>query len=150
MDEQPGNRRRESARARGMKGWFAGLARWLGGERYRLRSSGVGFLLATFFVASVILFVADWAYDAIGHRKTTPVIATIRGVGLCGKYHPGQIRVIAQDDERLTGSACVTANMFLGCRVGDKVRAGRYGLALTVDPAPCPIKLQPALRGDAR
>ena len=130
-----------------MKAWLAGISRWLSIERFEISTSGAGFLIPAFLIVALLFVVVGKAYDALNHRKTTPVIATIKSFGLGGKYYPGNTVVRAQDDRGLTGLVSVPSYQLLGCKVGDKIRAERYGIALTLEPAPCPIVLKPGEGG---
>jgi hypothetical protein len=122
------------------KASMARLQKWLRYKTYQVRDAGMG-CLALLFIAVTLAFVAYFLeMEAIANRKTTPLIATITGFGMNGsKYNGGTVFVSAQDAEGLVGVIPVKAYRVAGCNVGDKIRAARFGRALTLDPPPCPI-----------
>ena len=126
-----------------MKAWFASLKWWFSIEAFQIGRSGIGFLLVALSVPALLYVLLGRGEDSIRHRKTVPVIATIKSFGLGGRFYPGLTRVRAQDDKGLTGVAAVPGYRLLGCNVGDKIRADRAGITLMLEPAPCPITLLP-------
>lgn len=120
------------------------LITWLRADVVRLRNSGIGCLLLLFFGMAMLMTTCGVANNAVSKRITTPEIATITGFGVYeGRWQAGSVIVGAQDARGRVGRAMVDPSAIKGCRVGDKIRAGYYGLALYPHPAPCPIKLDP-------
>jgi hypothetical protein len=119
------------------------LIEWLRIDIILLRSSGLGCLILTFGAVASALTAFEIVNNANSNGKTTPEIATIVGFGAYqGSWHAGYVVVSARDPKGLTGTAMVQPSQIAGCHVGDKVRAGLYGLTLYLDPAPCPITLE--------
>lgn len=104
----------------------------------RLWYSGTGCLVLLFLIAALALFSFLTQSRMIAHRKTTPTQAKITGIGYGGsKYRPGLIFISAQDPDGIVGGAAFDPRQVTGCKIGDTIKAERYGIALTLDPSPC-------------
>ena len=122
-----------------------GVLQWLHGQIIVARSMGLMPLILAFVAAAVLAIAIGQLDRDRQRRKRSPVIAVITGFGVQeSRWHPGPI-VVAQDVDGVTGSALVQPGQIAGCRVGDKIRAERDGMALYPRPAPCPIQLHPSL-----
>ena len=123
---------------------MSGLLQWLRGQIIVARSMGLISLILAFVAAAVLAIAIGQLDHDRQRRKKSPVIAVITGFGVQeSRWHPGPI-VVAQDVDGITGSALVKPGQIAGCRVGDKIRAERDGLALYPRPAPCPIQFRPS------
>jgi hypothetical protein len=111
---------------------------WLSYQIDQLRSTEIGCIALMFACFSLAIALYFYEDSQITLRKSVLVTAHITGFGVGGgKYHPGLIFVSAQDAKGLVGGTSVRPNRIEGCKVGDAISAERYGIALTLDPAPC-------------
>jgi len=123
---------------------MSGPLQWLHGQIILARSMGLVPLVLAFVAAAVLAMAIGQLDQDRQLRKKSPVVAVITGFGVQeSRWHPGPI-VVAQDLDGITGSALVQPGQIAGCRVGDKIRAERDGMALYPRPAPCPIQLRPS------
>ncbi|KRB85463.1 hypothetical protein ASE00_01300 [Sphingomonas sp. Root710] len=115
------------------------LIAWFQGKIFQLRSSGSGVLIIMFVVVSVIMTTCTVS-DRSAREGAVPEMATITGFGAYeGRWYVGHVRVSAEDAKGVTGEILVLPRQIAGCKVGDKIRAKRSGIALYLSPAPCPI-----------
>jgi hypothetical protein len=120
------------------------LIEWLRTDIFILRSSGIGCLVLTFLGACSVFIALGLANNAMSDRKYTPEIATITGFGgYEGRWQAGAIAVSARDSKGRSATVLVQAPQITGCHIGDKIRAAHYAMLLSLEPAPCPIKLEP-------
>jgi hypothetical protein len=116
------------------------LIDWL---RFEVWGTGMGFLVLLFLGTTLALAFFFHEKTVMAVRKTTPEIVIITRFGMDGsKYRASVTAVYAQDAKGLVGRVVAQPYQIFGCRVGDEIRAERYGIALTLHPAPCPIKLE--------
>lgn len=108
--------------------------------RYDVLGDGLSCLILLFFCAAVGLGLLGYELKEQAKRKTTPVTATITAFELSkSRVRPNFGVVYAQGPDGLIGSQAIQLNQIVGCKVGDRIRAERYGISLTLKPAPCPI-----------
>ena len=117
------------------------LLDWLSLKYWQLRSTGVGVVILACGAMGLLMGFVSRAGDNLNQQKAKPIIATINGFGIGGTRNPTLI-VTAQDAQGLTGSSGARLYQIQGCHIGDKIRARKIGLALWLDPAPCPIHLR--------
>jgi hypothetical protein len=102
-------------------------------------------MLTLFFLGvALAICVFHFVTDSSARGKTRLEIATITYIGIGGsKYRPGLFGVVyAQDATGLVGYISVQPTQISGCKVGDKIRSQRSGVALILVPAPCPINMR--------
>ena len=105
-----------------------------------IRSFGLMALALSALLIGWSLYV--YRFNEVSRGRGKPVIAVITGFGAGTDRFNLSVFVSAQDAKGIVGGANVKPNNIAGCRVGDKIRAIRDGISLTLLPAPCPINLQ--------
>ena len=115
------------------------LRDWIRDQTGLVQTSDIALLVLLLLGASLL----DWRSGEVAHDKPVAEISTITRFGAYeSQYDPGMTFVSAQDQQGLVGGTAVQPDRIAGCHVGDKVRAQRLGVSLTLDPEPCPIKLR--------